>query len=461
LRDRAATILVAGLSATFGVGLLQVTGFLTAAISGDAEVGSRAATGILLALAAIVFIVIALYVGAVVTANTVATVVAGRVRTIALLRLLGATARAHRIAIARDSLLDGAVGALAGGVAGTALAIGLERLAIAADWFPATGYGYTDPVAFAPLVAVTLTTWLAAWVGSRRVLTVTPLEALGSSTGSSADDIRSRPRRTAAAVVLGVVGLVLLGLGIVVGLVTPLGVLIGLVGGVLSFSGLVAMSDALLPSALRLVGRVTGRGAPGRLAAENAVRNPERSARATIGLVIGVTLVTTLSVAAACFLRMVEAAQRAQPETYQGMTELVNGVVAVFAVLVGFSGIIAAVGLVNTLSVSVLQRTRELGLLRALGFSVAQLRAMILAEGAQLVVTALLVGVLLGTGYGWAGAQSMLGWVSGSPGIVAPAVPWPVLGILLAVGTVLTAIATWAPARRAARVSPVAALAVE
>ena len=68
-------------------------------------------------------------------------------------------------------------------------------------------------------------------------------------------------------------------------------------------------------------------------------------------------------------------------------------------------GVIAAVGLVNNLSLSVLQRTRELGLLRALGFSVRQLRQMILSESAQLTLTAVLLGILLGTVYGWAGAD--------------------------------------------------------
>src|SRR5690606_29297821 len=119
------------------------------------------------------------------------------------------------------------------------------------------------------------------------------------------------------------------------------------------------------------------------------------------------------------------------------------------------------VGLVNTLSVSVLQRTRELGLLRALGFSVRQLRAMILAESAQLTFTAILLGLLLGAFYGWAGAQSMLGWITGGPGLVLPGVPWLVLGVVVLAGALLTAVASWMPARRAGRVSPVAALAVE
>lgn len=89
----------------------------------------------------------------------------------------------------------------------------------------------------------------------------------------------------------------------------------------------------------------------------------------------------------------------------------------------GFSALIAAVGMVNNLSLNVLQRTRELGLLRALGFTARQIRRMILIESAQLSGAAVAVGLALGTIYGWAGAQSLIGSIPGSPGIVLPTVP--------------------------------------
>ena len=140
---------------------------------------------------------------------------------------------------------------------------------------------------------------------------------------------------------------------------------------------------------------------------------------------------------------------------------MLDAVTAVFSALIGVSALIAAVGLVNSLSLSVLQRTRELGLLRALGFTVKQLRRMILAESVQLTATAVLVGLVLGTIYGWAGAQSLLGSVNGVPGLVLPGVPWTMLAIVVGAAALLTAIATIAPSRRATRVSPVTALAVE
>ena len=100
---------------------------------------------------------------------------------------------------------------------------------------------------------------------------------------------------------LMVLGFAFLALGVVVGLVNPLGVLIGVLGGVLSFTGLVVGAHLIMPPALRLVGRMLGRSPAARLAAENALRYPERSSRTTIGVVIGVTLITMFGVAVASF----------------------------------------------------------------------------------------------------------------------------------------------------------------
>jgi putative ABC transport system permease protein len=461
IREHAPSVLVASLSAAFGVGLLQVTGFLAAAIAGDDVTGSSGTVALLLQIVAIVFIVIAVYVSAIITANTFATIVAGRARSIALLRLLGSSANAQRTAIAAEGLFVGVAGTVIGAAVGTGVAIAMARIAIALGIVPEVSYGFWDPVLILPLVGVILTTWLASWVGSRRVLSVTPLQALGGSEELSREEAVKRPGRNALALVLTIVGFSFLAIGILVGLANPLGVLIGLVGGILSFTGIVFAADVVMPPALRLVGRMLGRSAAARLAAENALRHPQRSSRATIGLVIGVTLLMTFGVAMATWQQMILAAQAQQPQAMEGVEEMLNAVVAIFSILIGFSGVIAAVGLVNNLSLSVLQRTRELGLLRALGFSVQQLRRMILSESAQLTLTAVLLGIVLGGFYGWAGAQSLLGWMDDTPGLVVPVVPWVILAVVVGGGALLTAIASWAPTRRATRVSPITALAVE
>lgn len=453
-----ASVLVAALGSAFGVCLLQVTGALTAVIRADDVTGSSNTVALMLTIVAFVFIVIAVYTASVVTANTFSTIVAGRVREIALLRLLGSPAARERRRIAGQGLRVGLLGAAIGALVGTAAAWGIERLGVATSVVPESGYSYADPIVLVPVVAVVLTTWAASWVGSRRVTTVTPLEALGRSEELSREEVQGRPGRNRTALVLVILGAALLGLGLAAGLVTPLGVLIALPGGVLSFTGVVLGADVVMPPVLRLTGRLLGRSAASRLAAENAIRHPQRSSRATIGLVIGVTLVTMFAVAMAGFEASIRQAQELQPDVYGGTDPMLAATTAVFSILVGFSAVIAAVGLVNNLSLSVLQRRREIGLLRALGFSVGQVRRMILAESAQLTFAAVLFGIALGSVYGWIGAQSLLGSASG---LVLPVPPLLVLGILVVAGAVLTAAASWAPARMAVRVSPVEALAVD
>jgi putative ABC transport system permease protein len=459
VKGHGASILVAALGSAFGVALLQITGALTAIIEQDDVTGSSNTVALMLRVLAFVFIVISVYVAAVVTANTFSTIVAGRVRSIALLRLLGSSARRERGRIAREGLVVGVLGSLIGGVVGTVVAVATERIAVAADAVPDAGYTFTDPVVLIPIVGVVLTTWAASWVGSRRVTTVTPLEALGRSEELSREETLARPGRNRTALVLAILGFVLLGVGVVLGLVNPAAILIGLLGGILSFTGIVLGADVVMPPVLRIAGRLSGRSAPARLAAENAVRHPQRSSRATIGLVIGVTLVTMFAVAMAGFETSIRVAQAQNPEVYQGVDPMLAATTAVFSVLVGFSGLIAAVGLVNNLSLSVLQRRRELGLLRALGFTVPQVRRMVLAESAQLTFSAVALGLVLGAFYGWAGAQSLLG--SATEGIVVPGMPWLAIALVVVCGAVITAAASWAPARTAVRVSPIEALAVD
>ena len=461
VREHVPSILVASLSAAFGVALLQVTGALSTVLAADDLVGSSATLRVMLAVVAAVFIAIAVYVGAIVTANTFSTIIAGRIRTVALLRLIGSSAASQRRAVAGEGLRVGVIGAVVGAVVGTLVTVLIVRIGVATGLIPDLSFDYLPPAVALPIVAVVLTTWLASWIGSRRVLAVSPMQATGAAQEESLDETSGHRARNVAALVLMLLGGGALALAVVFGLLNPAAVLIGVVGGVLSFSGFVLGAHLVMPRVLRLVGRVFGSSAPARLAAENAVRYPERSTRTTIGLVIGVTLITMFAVAVASFQTMIREAQRAQPDVYQGSDDILLVTVTVFSILMGFSALIAAVGMVNNLSLSVLQRTRELGLLRALGFTARQVRRMILVESASLTAAAVIVGLVLGTFYGWVGAQSLLGSMYGSPGIVAPAIPVALLAIVVLAAVALTLVASVTPSRRATRVAPVAALAHE
>jgi putative ABC transport system permease protein len=460
IREHLSSILVAALSSTFGVTLLLVTDDLATYLD-HTDAGNHAAVQAVLRFVAFVFIAIALYTAAVTTSNTFATIIAGRTRSIALLRLLGATARSQRRGVAREGLFVGIIGAAIGLAIGVAVNALVLAISTATGFMPAVAFSYFSVLELLPAVAVLLTTWLASWVGSRRVLVVSPMQATGAAEERVASELAARRGRNVGAGLLFVVGVALLLFAVWIGQYSPEGLLVGVVGGMLSFTGVVLGAAAVMPPALRLVGRFFGRGAPAQLAALNAVRYPERSARTTIGIVIGVTLVTMFSVAVQTFTVMADAIRRSDPESYQSTGQILTVLAVIFSVVSGFSALLAAIGMVNNLSLSVLQRIRELGLLRALGFTARQVRGMIVAESAGLTLTAVLVGLALGTFYGWVGAESILGSARGGPGIVWPAFPPVLLVVIVVAAGLLTWLASVAPTRRATRVTPVDALAVE
>jgi putative ABC transport system permease protein len=465
LRERGmgASIIVAALSSALGVVLISATGFIGAMLQADPYVGDSDTLAFVLSFLTFLLVGVAVYVAAIVTANTFSTVVAGRTRQIALLRLIGASARAQRGEVAKQGLIVGVVGAFAGLVAGTALTAAGVALMIELLDLQGVSYSVVQPALLLPATIVALTTWAAAWAGSRRVLAVTPLQALGGSVEASHESIAKRSGRSIAALILLAVGGGLLALGILAGLVSPLGVVIAFFGGILSFTGLALGATLVMPPVLRLVGRAFGSSATARLAAENALRYPERSSRMAIGVVMGVTLVTMFAVA----LETVKAVLTVSGggELPAPMATLIDSFAAIMMGLVAVSAVIAAVGLVNLLTLGVVQRRRELGLLRALGLSNPQVRRVVLLEAAHITIAALVTGLVLGIAYGWAGAQSLLGSVPIDPSapsvmnFVPPAVPfWPVAVVILATA-LLTLVAAVVPTRLATRVAPVEALA--
>ncbi|MFH8350179.1 ABC transporter permease [Streptomyces sp. NPDC018045] len=133
----------------------------------------------------------------------------------------------------------------------------------------------------------------------------------------------------------------------------------------------------------------------------------------------------------------------------QGLLNLLYG-------LLGLAVVIAVLGVVNTLALSVVERTREIGLLRALGLSRKQLRRMIRLES---VVIALFGAVLgLGLGLAWGAATQR---VLALEGLTAFAVPWSTVAAV-AVGSVLVGLlAALLPALRASRLDVLAAIAHE
>ncbi|MEV0582309.1 FtsX-like permease family protein [Nonomuraea sp. NPDC050310] len=120
--------------------------------------------------------------------------------------------------------------------------------------------------------------------------------------------------------------------------------------------------------------------------------------------------------------------------------------------LLGLAVLISLVGIANTLSLSVHERTRESALLRALGLTRPQLRNMLSIEALVLGLVGALVGVLLGVGFGWLAIRSLLE-------DTVFVLPYAQVGVLVLGAGLAGVIASLLPARRAARTSVVGALA--
>ena len=145
---------------------------------------------------------------------------------------------------------------------------------------------------------------------------------------------------------------------------------------------------------------------------------------------------------------------RAQFE--QAQVSSVNQLLGLVYALLGLAVIIALIGIVNTLMLSVFERTREIGLLRAVGMRRRQVRAMVRSEAVILAIFGAIVGIVIGTALGLALVASLR-----QQGITETAVPVTSLLIFLLLSALLGLVAASWPARRAARLDVLAAIATE
>jgi putative ABC transport system permease protein len=114
--------------------------------------------------------------------------------------------------------------------------------------------------------------------------------------------------------------------------------------------------------------------------------------------------------------------------------------------------IVAALGIVNTLTVSVLERVRELGVLRAAGMTTRQVRRTVVVEAGILGI----IGAVLGIVTGLVAGGVLVVLSGGGPLILDP--PWPSIVIAAILGIGISMIAAWYPARLASRLAIVAAV---
>ncbi|MQA06635.1 MAG: FtsX-like permease family protein [Streptosporangiales bacterium] len=566
---------------------------------------------------------IALFVAAIVIANTFTILIAQRTREMALLRCVGATRGQVYRSVVFESAVLGMVGSALGLVAGIGLAA-LAQTVLGSLGAPVpdgpvapTLVGLAVPFALGTIVTVAAAAFPA--IGATRIA---PIAALRNQ--PPAERVRKTHRIRAALALLAV----LAGCAAMVPGVTGDGgeseFLLALGGGAVAFLGILFITPVLVPGLIRVVGWLLALPfrTPGRLARANAVRNPGRAAATSAALLVGVTLISIMTVVSASVQETataslddefpydltvtardqavpasvldelrgddrlsavvpiratqgeldgtalpVQGVDKAQVErefgslgafdevapgkvvlpkeaaskagvavgdevtvafagderlrvTVADTTSGGNAVVAsgalrtvapdasvgsmyleaaadasaedvqtavddavaghpqlavdgplqyraaieqgieitllLFAGLLGVAVLIALFGIANTLALSVLERTRESGVLRALGLTRGQLRGMLSGEAALLAAVAGLLGVGLGVGFGFVAVASLIGRDTAEL-----VVPYDRLATFVAVAAVAGLVASVLPARKAARSSAVAAMAEE
>ncbi len=136
--------------------------------------------------------------------------------------------------------------------------------------------------------------------------------------------------------------------------------------------------------------------------------------------------------------------------------EQVNQFLYLIYGLLGLSVIIAVLGVINTLSLSVIERTREVGLLRAVGVTRRQLRTMIRLESVVVAVLGGVLGTVLGVLFGATMVSALK-----EDGLTELSIPWPLLGGFLLLAALAGVFASVVPARRAARLDVLKAIGTE
>ncbi len=244
---------------------------------------------------------IALFVGSFVIANTLSITVAQRTRELAILRTLGASRRQVLGSVLLEALLIGALASVIGLALGLLLAKGLNSLlaSFGID-LPQTATVFKTRTVIVALAVGIVITLIAALRPALRATRVAPISLVRE--GSLLPPSRWSRYGTQAALgtILGAIALMLIGL-FVSTLSTGLR-LLGVGAGALAlFIGVAMLAPQLVPPLARLLGWPATRvgGAPGQLAQGNSARNPARTASTASALMIGLALVTLVSVLAA------------------------------------------------------------------------------------------------------------------------------------------------------------------
>jgi putative ABC transport system permease protein len=251
----------------------------------------------------LVFAFISVFVAVFIIFNTFTVLVAQRTRELALLRALGASRRQVLSSVVLEAALVGIGSGIVGIGLGLLVADGLRALlGVFGGSFDTVSLQLRTRTIIVSLLVGGLATILASVVPAIRATRIPPVAAMRDDFVLPTPTLRRRTRIGAA---LLIIGAALLVFGVKNGQALGIGL-----GALAMFRGVVSLSPVLSRPIVGGIGRVLPRfwGTPGRLARENALRNPRRTAATASALMIGIALTTTMSIMAASITSSANAA---------------------------------------------------------------------------------------------------------------------------------------------------------
>jgi putative ABC transport system permease protein len=147
---------------------------------------------------------------------------------------------------------------------------------------------------------------------------------------------------------------------------------------------------------------------------------------------------------------------QSQAQFKEQISSNVNQLLAVMIMLLSLAILIAVLGIVNTLVLSVIERTREIGMLRAVGALRSQVRGMVVLEALVIAVYGAIIGLVLGVGFAVALQRTLV-----DQGIEVLDIPWAGLVLFLVVAGVVGVLAALWPAYRAGKLDVLRAVTTE
>jgi putative ABC transport system permease protein len=246
------------------------------------------------------FAVVALFVGAFVIFNTLSITVAQRTREFATVRTIGASRRQVLVSVLVEAFAIGLLASLIGLFSGFGLAAGLRALFKALELdLPSTGLVFATRTVVVSLLVGVVVTVLAGLAPAIRATKVPPIAAVRE--GATLPRGRFARVWPWVASVITALGLLLLGYSLFANDIGTAARLLSMAFGVLAmFVGVALLSPKLVRPLARVVGWPATRigGVAGQLAQGNSTRNPGRTAATAAALMIGIALVTFVSVLA-------------------------------------------------------------------------------------------------------------------------------------------------------------------